>query len=177
MHWKTKARITGIRMQEQKTYWEKALGTPTVFPSQELERFRTLLLGELHPATHVDVVIKQSQLLSLIQKAGQALTWHDAITKLILQLGTALRSHKAAQQTVNQLLAPYGQGEARRLHDRLEQVLVDTSPELREAGTRQVSEIQSYLEQARKVRGVDFPELLTQLGQWMAELRTPCQTA
>src|SRR5215211_5788933 len=29
--------------EEQKTYWEKALGTPTVFPSQELARFRTLL--------------------------------------------------------------------------------------------------------------------------------------
>ncbi len=153
--------------EEQKTYWEKALGTPTVFPSQELERFRTLLLGEIYPATHVDVVIKQSQLLGLIQKAGQALTWHDAITKLILQLGTALRSHKVAQQTVNQLLA--NQGEARRLHDRLEQVLLDTSPELREAGTQQVSEIQSYLDQARKVRGVDFPELLTHLGQWIAD--------
>jgi hypothetical protein len=153
--------------EEQKTYWEKALGTPTVFPSQELERFRMLLLGELQPATHVDVVIKQSQLLGLIQKAGQALTWHDAIARLILQLGTALRSHKVAQQTVNQLLAP--QGEARRLHDRLEQVLLDTSPELREAGTRQVSELQSYLEQARKVRGVDFPELLTHLGQWITD--------
>jgi len=152
---------------EQKTYWEKALGNPTVFPSQELNRFRTLLLGEILPATHVDALIKQSQLLGLIQKASQALTWHDAITKLILQLGTALRSHKVAQQTVNQLLA--SQGEARRLHDRLEQVLVDTSPKLREAGTRQVSEIQSYLEQARKVRGVDFPELLTHLGQWIAD--------
>src|SRR5690349_7969688 len=155
--------------EEQKTYWEKALGNPAVFPSQELNRFRTLLLGELHPATHVDVVIKQSQLLGLIQKASQALTWHEAITKLILQLGTALRSHKEAQQTVNQLLASQGKGEARRLYDRLEQVLVDTSPELREAGRQQVSEIQSYLEQARKVRGVDFPELLTHLGQWMAD--------
>src|SRR5215207_1681886 len=153
--------------EEQKTYWEKVLGSPTVFPSQELARFQTLLLGELHPATHVDVVIKQSQLLSLIQKVSQALTWHDTITKLILQLGTALRTHKEAQQTVNQLLA--SQGEARRLHDRLERVLVDTSPDLREAGTRQVGEIQEYLEQARKIRGVDFPELLTRLGQWMAD--------
>ena len=153
--------------EERKTYWEKALGSPTVFPSQELDRFQTLLLGEIQPATHVDVVIKQSQLLSLIQKVGQALTWHDAITKLILQLGTALRSHKEAQQTVNRLLA--SQGEARRLHDRLELVLLDTSPELREAGTRQVGEIQSYLEQARKIRGVDFPELLTRLGQWIAD--------
>src|SRR5215216_1056679 len=39
--------------EEQKTYWEKALGSPTVFPSQELERFQTLLLGEIQPATHV----------------------------------------------------------------------------------------------------------------------------
>src|SRR4030095_533067 len=67
----------------------------------------------------------------------------------------------------NQLLA--SQGEARRLHDRLEQVLLDTSPELREAGMQQVSEIQYDLEQARKVRGVDFPELLTHLGQWIAD--------
>jgi hypothetical protein len=153
--------------EEEKTYWEKALGNPTVFPSQELERFRTLLLGELHPAIHVDVVIKQSQLLSLIQKAGQALAWHDAITKLILQLGTALRSHKEAQQTVNGLLA--SQGEASRLLARLELALMDTSPELHEAGTRQVGEIQSYLEQARKIRGVDFPELLARLGQWIAD--------
>src|SRR5215212_64461 len=114
--------------EEQKTFWEKALGSPTIFPSQELDRFKTLLLGEIYPATHVDAVIKQSQLLSLIQKASQALTWHDTITKLILQLGTALRSHKEAQQAVNELLA--SQGEARRLHDRLEQVLLDTSPEL-----------------------------------------------
>ena len=152
--------------EEQKTYWEKALGNPTIFPSQELDRFQTLLLGEIHPATHVDVVIKQSQLLSLIQKAGQALTWHDAITKLIVQLGTALRFHKEAQRTVNQLLA--SQGEASRLLARLELVLIDTSPELREAGTQQVGEMQDYLEQARRVRGVDFPELLTQLGQWIA---------
>jgi hypothetical protein len=152
--------------EEQKTYWEKALGSPTVFPSQELERFRTLLVGEIHPATHVDAVIKQSQLLSLIQKVGQALTWHDAITKLILQSGTALRVHKEAQQTVNQLLA--SQGEASRLLARLELILMDTSPELREASTRQVGEIQSYLEQAQKIRGVDFPELLPRLGQWIA---------
>jgi hypothetical protein len=153
--------------EELKTYWEKALGNPILFPSQELERFRTLLVGEIQPATHVDVVIKQSQLLSLIQKAGQALAWHDTIAKLILQLGTALRSHKAAQQTVNQLLAR--QGEARRLHDRLEMALLDTSPDLREAGVRLIGEIQDYLEQARQVRGVDFPELLTRLGQWMAD--------
>src|SRR5215207_1395863 len=152
--------------EEQKTYWEKALGIPTVFPSRELERFQTLL-AEIHPATHVDVVIKQSQLLSLIQKVSQALTWHDTIAALILQLGTALRSHKEAQQTVNGLLA--SQGEARRLHDRLERVLLDTSPELREAGTRQAGEMQSYLEQARKIRGVDFPDILARLGQWMAE--------
>ena len=112
-------------------------------------------------------MIKQSQLLSLIQKVGQALTWHDAITKLILQLGTALRVHKEAQQTVNRLLA--SQGEASRLLARLELVLIDTSPDLREAGTRQVGEMQSYLEQARKIRGVDFPELLTSLGQWIAD--------
>jgi hypothetical protein len=152
--------------EEQKTYWEKALGNPTVFPSQELERFRTLL-GEIQPATHVDAVIKQSQLLSLIQKVSQALTWHDAITRLILQLGTALRSHKEAQQTVNRLLA--SQGEASRLLARVELVLMDTSPDLREAGTRQVGEIQTYLAQARMIRGVDFPELLTRLGQWIAE--------
>lgn len=153
--------------EEQKTFWEKALGSPTVLPSQELDRFKTLLLGEIHPATHVDAVIKQSQLLSLIQKASQALTWHDTITRLILQLGTALRSHKEAQHTVNQLLA--SQGEASRLHDRLKLVLMDTSSELREAGTRQVGEIQSYLEQARPIRGVDFPEILTHLGQWIAD--------
>src|SRR5215207_4188346 len=35
--------------EEQKTYWEKVLGSPTVFPSQELDRFRTLLLGEIQP--------------------------------------------------------------------------------------------------------------------------------
>jgi hypothetical protein len=152
---------------EQKTYWEKVLGNPPVFPSQELERFKTLLVGEIHPATHVDMVIKQSQLLGLIQKAGQALTWHDAIAKLILQLGTALRSHKEAQQTVNQLLA--SQGEARRLYDRLELALIDTLPELHKAGTQLVGEIQGYLEQARQIRGVDFPELLTRLGQWIAD--------
>ena len=152
--------------EEQKMYWEKALGTPAVFPSQELERLQ-MLLGEIQPATHVDAVIKQSQLLSLIQKVGQALTWHDAITKLILQLGTALRVHKEAHQTVNRLLA--SQGEASRLLARLELVLLDTSPDLREAGGRQVGEIQSYLEQARKIRGVDFPVLLTSLGQWITE--------
>ena len=153
--------------EERKTYWEKALGAPTVFPSQELERFQTLLVGEIRPATHVDAVVKQSQLLSLIQKVSQALTWHDAITKLILQLGTALRVHKEAQQTVNRLLA--SQGEASRLHDRLQLVMIDTSPDLREAGTRQAGEMQSYLEGARTVRGVDFPELLTHLGQWIIE--------
>jgi hypothetical protein len=152
---------------EQKTYWEKVLGNPPVFPSQELERFKTLLVGEIHPATHVDRVIKQSQLLSLIQKAGQALTWHDAIAKLILQLGTALRSHKEAQQTVNQLLD--SQGEARRLYDKLELVLIDTSPDLHKPGKQLVGEIQEYLEQARQVRGVDFPELLTHLDQWIAD--------
>jgi hypothetical protein len=152
--------------EERKTYWEKALGNPTVFPSHELDRFQTLL-GEIQPATHVDVVIKQSQLLSLIQKVGQALVWHGAITKLILQLGTALRSHKEAQQAVNGLLA--SQGEASRLLTRLELALMDTSPEIREAGTRQVGEIEDYLEQARQVRGVDFPELLTRLGQWIAD--------
>ena len=153
--------------EEQKTYWEKALGTPTLFPSQELERFRALLLGELYPATHVDAVVKQSQLLSLMQKAGQAVAWHETITKLILQLGTALRMHKEAQQAVNGLLS--SEGEAKRLHDRLELALADTSPEIQEAGTRQVGEIQGYLEQARTVRGVDFPELRTRLGQWIAQ--------
>ena len=153
--------------EEQKTFWEKALGSPSVFPSQELERFQTLLLGEIQPATHVDAVIKQSQLLSLIQKVGQALVWHDAIAQLIVRLGTALRWHKEAQQTVNLLLA--GQGEASRLQDRLGQVLTDTSPDLRESGLLQVSEIQTYREQARAIRGVDFPELLTGLGQWMAD--------
>ena len=152
--------------EEQKTYWEKALGNPTVFPSQELERFQALLLGEIRPATHVDVAIKQSQLLSLIQKVGQALAWHDAIAKLILQLGTALRSHKEAQQTVNGLLA--SEGEASRLLTRLALVLRDTSPELHEAGTRQAGELQYYLEQARTIRGVDFPELLPRLRQWIA---------
>jgi hypothetical protein len=58
---------------------------------------------------------------------------------------------------------------ASRLLARLELVLLDTSPELRQAGTQQVSEIQEYLEQARRVRGADFPELLTRLGQWIAE--------
>jgi hypothetical protein len=153
--------------EEQKTYWEKALGDPTVFPSQELEKFRTLLLGEIQPATHVDAVIKQSQLLSLIQNVGQALVWHDTITRLILRLGTALGSHKEAQQTVNGLLA--SQGEAGRLHDRLQRVLIDTSPDLREAGSRQAGEMGSYLEQARKIRGVDFPKLLASLRQWMAD--------
>jgi hypothetical protein len=153
--------------EEQKTYWEKALGNPTIFPSHELNRFHTLLLGEIQPAIHVDAVIKQSQLLNLIQKVGQALTWHDAITKLILQLGGALRSHKEAQRTVNGLLA--AQGEASRLLTRLELVLVDTSPELREAGVRQAGEMRYYLEQAREIRGVDFPELVTRLGQWIAE--------
>jgi hypothetical protein len=152
--------------EEQKTYWEKALGHPTIFPSQELERFRTLL-GEIQPATHVDAVIKQSQLLSLIQKVSQALTWHDAITRLILQLGTALRSHKEAQQSVNQLLA--SQGEASRLLTKLELVLTDTTPDLREAAVRQVGEMQSFVEQARRIRGVDFPELLAGLGQWIAD--------
>src|SRR5918993_453947 len=52
--------------EEQKTYWEKALGSPTIFPSHELDRFHTLLLGEIQPAIHVDAVVKQSQLLSLI---------------------------------------------------------------------------------------------------------------
>jgi hypothetical protein len=153
--------------EERKTYWERALGDPTVFPSQELDKFQTLLLGEIQPSIHVDAVIKQSQLLSLIQKVSQALAWHDALTKLILQLGTALRSHKEAQRTVNQLLS--SQGEASRLLARLELALIDTSPELHEAGTRQVSEIQDYLEQARTIRGVDFPELLTSLGQWIAD--------
>ena len=153
--------------EEQDTYWEKALGNPTVFPSQELGRFQTLFLGEIHPSIHVDAVIKQSQLLSLIQKVGQALTWHDAITKLIVRLGTALRSHKEAQGTVNQLVA--SQGEAARLLTRLELALIDTSPELREAGTRLASEYRYYLEQARKIRGVDFPELLNSLTQWIAD--------
>ena len=152
--------------EERTTYWEKALGSPAVFPSRELDRFQALLLSEIRPAIHVDAVIKQSQLLSLIQKVGQALTWHDAITRLIVGLGTALRSHKQAQQTVNQLLA--SQGVASRLFTRLELVLLDTSPEIREAGARQVSQIQEYLEQARTVRGVDFPELQTRLGQWIA---------
>src|SRR5690349_5261881 len=40
--------------EEQSLYWEKVLGTPTVFPSQELERFKTLLFGEIQPVTHVD---------------------------------------------------------------------------------------------------------------------------
>jgi hypothetical protein len=155
--------------QEQKTYWEKALGSPIAFPSQELERFQSLLRGELQPATHVDAVIKQSQLLKLIQNVGEALAWHDAITKLIVQLGTALRSHKEAQQTVNRLLTPHGEGEGSRLSERLQQVLIDTSPELREAGVRQVGEMQTFVEQARAIRGVDFPELLTRLGQWMAD--------
>ncbi|HLO28745.1 MAG TPA: hypothetical protein VK249_06405, partial [Anaerolineales bacterium] len=152
---------------ERKTYWEKALGNPTVFPSQELGRFRSLLVGEIQPASHVDVVLKQSQLLGLIQKVGQALAWHDAITKLILQLGTALRFHKEAQQTVYQLLD--SQGQAALLFARLGQALVDTSPDVREAGTRLVSEYQYDLEQARKIRGVDFPELLTNLGQWILD--------
>ena len=153
--------------QEQTMYWERALGSPTLFPSQELERFQTLLQGELQPATHVDAVIKQSQLMKLIQSVGEALVWHDAITKLIVQLGTALRLHKEAQQTVNRLLA--GQGEASRLQERLQQVLIDTSPDLREAGVRRVGEMQTFVEQAQAIRGVDFPELLTRLGQWMAE--------
>ena len=152
--------------EERTTFWERALGSPTLFPSRELDRFKTLLLGEIQPAIHVDAVIKQSQLMSLIQKAGQALTWHDAITKLIVQLGTALRSHKEAQQTVNGLLA--SEGQASRLLTRLELVLRDTSPELHEAGTRQAGEFQYYLEQARMIRGVDFPELLARLGQWIA---------
>ncbi|HET6596173.1 MAG TPA: hypothetical protein VFG81_11150 [Anaerolineales bacterium] len=105
--------------------------------------------------------------MPLIQKVSQALTWHEAITTLVLQLGTALRGHKEAQQTVNRLLA--SQGEASRLHDRLQLVMMDTSPDLREASTQQAGEMQAYLEAARAVRGVDFPELLTQLGQWIAE--------
>lgn len=153
--------------EEQTTYWEKTLGTPAVFPSQELKRFQALMLGELQPATHVDAVVKQSQLLGLIQNMSQALTWHDGITKRIVQLGTALRTHKEAQQTVNGLLA--ADGEASRLYNRLQLVLIDTSPEIREAGVRQAGEMQSYLEQARTVRGVDFPELQARLGQWIAE--------
>jgi hypothetical protein len=153
--------------EEEKTYWQRALGSPTVFPSHELDRFQTLLLGEIRPAIHVDAVIKQSQLLSLIQKVSQALAWHDTITKLSLQLGRALHVHKEAERTVNGLLA--SQGGASRLLARLELVLRDTSPELHEAGARQVGEMQAYLEQARAVRGVDFPELLTSLGQWLAD--------
>ncbi|HEX5809959.1 MAG TPA: hypothetical protein VFY25_14920 [Anaerolineales bacterium] len=152
---------------ERKTFWEKALGNPTVFPSQELERFRALLVGEIHPAIHVDAVIKQSQLMSLIQKVGQAVVWHDTITKLALQLGTALNLHKEAQQKVNRLLAT--QGEAARLSARVELALLDTSPELREAGTRLVSEYQDYMEQAQRIRGVDFPELLNSLTQWITD--------
>jgi hypothetical protein len=126
-----------------------------------------LPLAALRVRPHVDVVIKQSHLLGLIQKASQALTWHDTITKLMGQLGTALSTHKEAQQTVNQLLA--SQGEASRLHDRLSLAIMDTSPDIREAGTRQVGEIQGYLEQARQIRGVDFPELRARLGQWIAD--------
>ena len=152
---------------ERKTFWEKALGNPTVFPSQELERFRALLLGEIHPAIHVDAVVKQSQLMTLIQKVGQAVAWHDTITKLAVQLGTALRLHKEAQESVNQLLA--SQGEAARLFTRVELALIDTSPELREAGTRLVSEYRHYLGQAQRIRGVDFSELLNGLNQWVAD--------
>jgi hypothetical protein len=153
--------------EEQNGYWEKALGSPAVFPSQELTRFQTLFLGEIQPSIHVDAVIKQSQLLSLIQKVGQALAWHDAITKLIVRLGTALRAHKEAQARVNQLVA--AQGEAARLLARLELAVMDTSPELRAAGTHLAGEYRQYLEQARKIRGVDFPALLNDLTQWMAD--------
>jgi len=152
---------------EGNTFWEQALGDPVVFPAQELERFQTLLVGEIQPAIHVDAVIKQSQLLGLLQKAGQAVAWHDTIGKAALQLSTRLRLHKEAQRTVDQLLG--GQGEATRLLERVKLAVVDTAPELQQAGTRLVGEYQSDLEQARKVRGVDYPELLTSLGQWVAD--------
>src|SRR6185503_2303187 len=64
---------------EGNTFWEKALGNPVVVPSQELSRFRTQLNEEIQPAIHVDAVIKQSQLLGLIQKVSQAVAWHDTI--------------------------------------------------------------------------------------------------
>ena len=152
---------------ERKTYWEKALGNPVKFPSQELYQFQALLLGEILPAIHVDKVIQQSQLFDLIKKVGEALVWHHAIRKLAVQLATELRTHKEAHRIVSQLLD--SQGEASRLFDRLRRALVDTSPERTGEGTRLVRGYRNYSEQARQVRGVDFPELLNSLNQWVSE--------
>jgi hypothetical protein len=129
---------------ESKTYWEKALGFPPQFPSTELNHLQTLLVSEINPEIDIDTVIKQSQLLSLIQRIGMVLEWHTIISFLINQLETELSIHKEAQGLVNELLD--GQGEARLILAELKLALDDTSPNIEGAGTRlsRCSEFLSY---------------------------------
>ena len=139
---------------ERKTYWEKALGNPPRFPSAELHGFRTLLVTEINPEIDVDMVIKQSQLLGLMKKIGDALEWHAFVNSLTLQLKTELDFHKEAQKLVNTLLEP--QGKAARIFDELGIVLLDTSPNLADWGKVLVGDYNNYKERANSIQGARF---------------------
>ncbi|SRR6266498_2375430 len=137
---------------ERKTYWEKALGIPTKLPSTELNSFRALIVAEINPAIAIDMVIKQSRILDLMRKLGEAITWHDSINILVFQLESELKIHQEAEKEVNRLLAP--DGDASLIHQEIITVLSDTSPDITDWGkslieTMQVTQLEQKIFKVR----------------------------
>jgi hypothetical protein len=147
--------------QERKTYWEKALGNPVVLPSEKLYDFQALLVGEINPDIEIDVVIKQSQMIELMEKIESALSFYEIIKINVLSLKTELDLHKKVQAIVNELLDE--DGSATLILAELKWIVKDTSPILKNWGLELISNYQNYSQKARDVRGADFPELLDDL--------------
>ena len=152
---------------ERKTFWEKALGKPIKLPSAELNHFQTLLVTDINPRIDVDMVIRQSQVLGLMTKLGEALAWHIYINDLTIQLAEELDVHKAAQHVVKKLLDDNGVATLVLTH--VERAVEDTSPDLSDLGIRLINEYQVYAERANKVRGANFPELRASLERFITE--------
>lgn len=153
--------------EERRADWEQALGSPPRFPSNELNRFQTLLLTETLPSISVDMFIKQSKISKLIKNISQSLTWYKHIKNLISKLDSELQLHKDAQKTVNALLS--SQGKATTIISKLKITLNDTSPDFTDEGEQLIKEHQIYAERAQKVRGANFPELEASLIQCVSQ--------
>jgi hypothetical protein len=153
--------------QERKAYWEKALGSPVILPSEKLYDFQALLVGEINPEIDVYVIIKQSQIIGLIEKVGSALEFHEAIKREVLSLTTELDLHKKTEKIIKELLGT--EGPATLIFTELKSLIEDTSPNLNDWGQNLVSKYQNYSKKANDVRGADLPELLDSIDEFIAD--------
>ncbi|PWB69650.1 MAG: hypothetical protein C3F07_19195 [Anaerolineales bacterium] len=155
--------------EERKENWEKALGSPPRFPSHEMNKFQVLLSENILPTIDIDVIIKQSQIRTLIRRISQALIWHDLINDLVRSLAFELNFHINARKDVETLLG--SQGKASVMLEQVRIAIRDTSPDLMDWGLKLLNDHKAFSQRAEKIRGANFPEIKHGLEKFVLQSR------